>query len=143
MGCCQSSKANSTFSPLRKGEIQRAPTSVQDVTSAGELFERLKQVGTFKFKVTGLITLHNHICLAREKKDAHSLLVFDVSQSNFAEVHPSSSHVHVTDIWLQDSPIGLYRCRSLDMVKVISTKESVEEFQKMIYFKHVFLVGLD
>jgi hypothetical protein len=31
--------------------------------------------------MTGLLTLHNHICYAREKKDAHSLLVLDVADS--------------------------------------------------------------
>ena len=29
------------------------------------------------------------------------------------------------------------------MARVIATPESVEEFKKMIYFKYVFLVGLD
>ena len=38
-------------------------------------------MGLFKVKMTGLLTLHNHVCYAREKKDAHSLLVFDVADS--------------------------------------------------------------
>jgi hypothetical protein len=38
----------------------------------------VKQIAAFKCEITGLLTLHNYICLAREKKDAHNLLIFEV-----------------------------------------------------------------
>lgn len=42
---------------------------------------------------------------------------------------------------MTDSLIGIYRCSALDFEKSIGTQKAIEEFKKMIYFKHVFLVG--
>ena len=52
-----------------------------EIETSQELIDRIKQVGMFKFKITSLLTLHNYICTAREKKDVHNLLIFDISES--------------------------------------------------------------
>jgi hypothetical protein len=57
------------------------PKKITEIKDSKELFERIRLLGLFKLKMTGLLTLHNHVCYAREKKDAHSLLVFDVADS--------------------------------------------------------------
>lgn len=82
--------------------------------------------------------LHNHLCYAREKLDIYSVLVFDIGQSHSiqTETDPGGSSNYVTD-----SPIGVYRCKVLDLQKLISTPEGIQGFKKMIYFKHVFLLA--
>jgi hypothetical protein len=41
----------------------------------------VKQIAAFKCEITGLMTLHNYICFAREKKDVTNLLIFEVISS--------------------------------------------------------------
>ncbi len=82
--------------------------------------------------------LHNHLCYAREKLDIYSVLVFDIGRSHSIQTKtdPGESYNYVTD-----SPIGVYRCKVLDLEKLISTPEDLQEFKKMIYFKHVFFLA--
>jgi len=42
------------------------------------MYQYVKQIATFKCNITGLMTLHNYICFARERKDVHNLLIFEV-----------------------------------------------------------------
>lgn len=37
--------------------------------------------------------------------------------------------------------LGFFRCKSLDLAKLVVSKTQLESFRKYIYFKYVFLVG--
>jgi hypothetical protein len=36
---------------------------------------------------------------------------------------------------------GFFRCKPLDLAKLVSSAQHLNTFRKYIYFKHVFLVG--
>lgn len=79
MGCCSSQASSQALSPGHKiKSIQKFPKALSEIKKTGELYERVKQIAAFKCEITGLLTLHNYICLAREKKDVHNLLIFEV-----------------------------------------------------------------
>lgn len=79
MGCCSSQASSQALSPGHKiNSIQKFPKALSEIKKTGELYERVKQIAAFKCEITGLLTLHNYICLAREKKDVHNLLIFEV-----------------------------------------------------------------
>ena len=37
--------------------------------------------------------------------------------------------------------LGFYRCKLLDLSKLVTSKQHLTSFRKFIYFKYVFLVG--
>ena len=37
--------------------------------------------------------------------------------------------------------LGLFRCKSLDLAKLMISKTHLQSFRRYIYFKYVFLVG--
>jgi hypothetical protein len=69
------------YQSVNFSEAQQPYKQTTEIETSQELVDRIKQVGMFKFKITGLLTLHNYICTAREKKDVHNLLIFDISES--------------------------------------------------------------
>ena len=87
MGCIPSKKkGKNKKNTVVKAKVPQevieklAPKKISELTSSEEVYDRIRQVGSFKLEITGLLPLHNHMCRAREKKDAHSLVVFDVSE---------------------------------------------------------------
>jgi hypothetical protein len=79
MGACFSAKT-----AMKKKEqqiISKSTLAIKEMTKVSEIYDRISQVGTFDCRITSLLTLHNHMVIAREKKDASNLLVFDVSDS--------------------------------------------------------------
>ena len=37
--------------------------------------------------------------------------------------------------------LGFFRCKPLDLAKLVTSKQHLSSFRKFIYFKYVFLVG--
>lgn len=115
------------------------------MTKVSEIYDRIMQVGSFECKITSLLTLHNHIVLAREKKDAHSLLVFDVSES-LSVIASNDIKVCFTEttanMGKEQSKLELYRCQMLNLSQLLDSKDLIKEFKQQILFKYVFLVGI-
>lgn len=85
MGCIPSKKKAKSKTVIKaklpqESPEKAAPKKISELTSSEEVYDRIRQVGSFKLEITGLLPLHNHMCRAREKKDAHSLVVLDVSE---------------------------------------------------------------
>jgi hypothetical protein len=116
MGCTGSSAVKTI-------QVQETVRPVSELRLSTELLQRIRQQNTFKCEVVSLMTLHNHFCLAREKKDIKSLLILDCS----------SDKDH-----LQPSPLGLFRCQNYDL-----SRFDTQAFSEMILFKTVFFVGVD
>ena len=129
------------------------PKADSELTTSKQLFDRLKATKSYDCKLTGLTTLHNHVCLVREKKEALNLLVFDLSDGK-GKSAPSNNRANqetndlgddahsVNSIAMSDSDLGLYRCRRLDLESILHSDKSKNEFVQMVYFKYVFFVGL-
>lgn len=81
MGCTQSKKSEG-YSTLKRLPKHEKPVADSELNQSKELFARIQSKKPFECKLTGLTTLHNHICLVREKKEALNLLVFDLSLEN-------------------------------------------------------------
>ena len=61
-------------------------------------------------------------------------MIFDDASSNqnFTEVGPISA---------SSDELGLFRCKTLDLSKLMVSKPHLQSFRRYIYFKYVFLVG--
>ena len=65
-------------------------------------------------------------------------------QEDFIYVDDASSNQTFTEggpMGSNQDPIGLFRCKSLDLAKLVTSKQHLHSFKKYIYFKYVFLVG--
>jgi hypothetical protein len=111
MGCCSSQASSQALSPghrIKSPIVHKAPKTLSEIRKTSELYERVKQIASFKCEITGLLTLHNYICLAREKKDVHNLLIFEVivppiGNSQFNPDNSVKSVVNPTDVQLTGS----------------------------------------
>ena len=110
--------------------------------------------------------LHNHLAYVREKKKAQELFIFDIGATNkleleedildieqlldgddldasmksrkMSDVTGGEQTLSENDI---DNRLGLFRCKPLDLEKVISTKQAIMALKRQIYFKTIYLVG--
>ena len=55
------------------------------------------------------------------------------SQQTYSEVGGAIGATH--------DELGFFRCKTLDLAKLVVSKTHLESFRKYIYFKYVFLVG--
>ena len=105
--------------------------------------------------------LHNHLVYVRETMKAQEVLIFDIGvtdqldvgdtdisgfnkQEELNVVDDASSNQTFTEAGPMSGPgdrLNFFRCKPLNLSKLVTSKQHLASFRKYIHFKYVFLVG--